>query len=76
MQFRDKISRVVFNTRANFWLPCMEKCAMYNRAQGLSYTTQAELEDLLSWTEITTTDPVTMQPYPPLSSWFMWVAYR
>ena len=54
----------------------MEKCAMYNRAQGLSYTTQAELEDLLSWTEITTTDPVTMQPYPPLSSWFMWVAYR
>ena len=70
------MSRVVLNTVAHFWTPCMEKCEMYNRAKGLSYTTQAELEDLLSWTEITTTDPVTMQPYLTLPGWYIWVAYR
>ena len=70
------MSRVVFNTVAHFWTPCMEKCEMYNQGQGLSYTTQAELEDLLRWTEITTTDPVTMQPYLTLPSWYIWVAYR
>ena len=70
------MSRVVFNTVSNVWSSCMEKCAMYSQAQGLSFTTQAELEDLLRWTEMTTTDPVTMQPYPPLPGWFIWVAYR
>ena len=58
------------------WSTCMDKCLMYSEARAPSFTNLEELEELSSWAQATTTDPVTMEPYPALPSWFFWVAYR
>ena len=49
---------------------------MYSEARAPSFTTQAELEDLLRWAKATTIDPVTMELHPTLPSWFYWIAYH
>ena len=69
-------SRVLFNVNAPSWSGCMDKCLMYSEARAPSFTNLEELEELSSWAQATTTDPVTMEPYPALPSWFFWVAYR
>ena len=60
----------------NTWSTCMDMCLMYSQARAPSFTTQAELEDLLRWAKATTIDPVTMELHPTLPSWFYWIAYH
>ena len=76
LNIRDKLSRVLFNTVVNTWSTCMDMCLMYSQARAPSFTTQAELEDLLRWAKATTIDPVTMELHPTLPSWFYWIAYH
>ena len=56
-----------FNTFAPDWQQCMDKCWRYNRAQAPSYSNQEELDELLSWGNDATIDPISGKDYPDTS---------
>ena len=75
--YRDALSRVLFNTNVKSWSTCMDKCLMYSEARAPSFTTQAELDNILAWAKTTITNPSTMKSYPTfLLLPFFWIAYR
>ena len=54
----------------------MEKCWRYNRAQAPSYSNQEELEELLSWGQDATIDPISGKDYPDTYSGLFWMSFK
>ena len=70
--FRLKMNRIMFNTHAADWSECMEKCLKYNRSMAPSFSTKEEMDELISWTLKTTSDPMSLFKSPYL----IWLPYR
>ena len=54
----------------------MDKCWRYNRAQAPSYSNQEELEELLSWGQDATIDPISGKDYPDTYSGLFWMSFK
>ena len=74
----SRMSRVLFNTHAvsGQWAVCMETCTKYGRAMAPSFSSLAELQELVAWVWDTTTDPVTNMLYADAKGRGMWLAFR
>ena len=74
----SRMSRVLFNTHAvsGQWAVCMETCTKYGRAMAPSFSSLAELQELVAWVWETTTDPVTNMLYEDAKGRGMWLAFR
>ena len=74
----SRMSRVLFNTHAvsGQWAVCMETCTKYGRAMAPSFSSLAELQELVAWVWETTTDPVTNMLYADAKGRGMWLAFR
>lgn len=61
----------MFNTLEKEWINCMQTCRKYNRAQGVSFTDKAGLDELITWSLETTIDPITQETleYGGMSWW-------
>ena len=73
-----RMSRVLFNTHAvsGQWAVCMETCTKYGRAMAPSFSSLAELQELVAWVWETTTDPITNMLYADAKGRGMWLAFR
>ena len=74
----SRMSRVLFNTHAvsGQWAVCMETCTKYGRAMAPSFSSLAELQELVAWVWETTTDPVSNMLYADAKGRGMWLAFR
>ena len=75
---RSDKARVQFNTHAFAleWSDCMATCSKYRRAMAPIFTTQEELEELITWAYKTTTDPTTGNYYPDTLGRSFWIPAR
>ena len=72
------MSRVLFNTHAvsGQWAVCMETCTKYGRAMAPSFSSLAEMQELVTWLYDTTTDPVTNMLYADAKGRGLWIPFR
>ena len=73
---RTGMSRVKFPTHTSEWVKCMEMCPKYERAIVPSFTTKAEMDNLITWLYETTTDPISGTHYPDVIGKAMWLPFR
>ena len=69
------MSRIMFNTVAHEWDTCLDTCQMYNRAQTISFTDPAGLEELGTWAVETVTDTVTGKMFQHSQN-IWWMPFR
>ena len=70
------MSRILFPTQANVWSKCMDKCLKYRGARAPSFTDQAGMERILTWTYNTTTDPATGTYHADAYGLAFWIPFR
>ena len=73
---RTEMSRVKFPTHTSEWVKCMEMCPKYERAIVPSFTTRAEMDNLITWLYETTTDPTSGTHYPDVIGKAIWLPFR
>ena len=74
--FRPEMSRILFPTQANVWSKCMDNCLKYRGARAPSFTDQAGMERILTWTYNTTTDPATGTYHADAYGLAFWIPFR
>ena len=54
---------MLFNHVVVEWKDCMDTCTNYRGAQAPSFSTEAGLQELITWSQRTVTDPETNEDY-------------